>query len=165
MFFVDFYCHKKKWAAKLTRRYFHVLCIAMVIMSYGFLLTNSTSINRGVTTGHIAYENDGSNFALVKELIEQGFKKAYPLWPRIVRRAIKNEMKYSTSRRTVSVLIRYQVSLQRLRRIPRDDSEFIFLLSSKARVQYLSLDHQDQFQPVERNHQAKSSLFQEAVIV
>lgn len=48
----------------------------------------------GVTKGHVAYENDGSNFALVKDLIEQGFKKADPLWAKLVRRAIKNESIY-----------------------------------------------------------------------
>ncbi|KAG0361880.1 hypothetical protein BGX24_005248, partial [Mortierella sp. AD032] len=33
-----------------------------------------------------------------------------------------------------------------------------------CRSEYLSLDHQDQFQPVDRNQQAKPELFQEAVI-
>ena len=48
----------------------------------------------GVTKGHVAYENDGSSFALVSDLIDQGFQKAEPLWAKLVRRAIKNESRY-----------------------------------------------------------------------
>lgn len=47
-----------------------------------------------MTKGHVAYENDGSSFALVRDLIDQDFQKAEPLWAKLIRRAIKNESRY-----------------------------------------------------------------------
>lgn len=48
----------------------------------------------GITKGHVAYENDGSDFAKVKALIIEGMEKAGPAWPKLVRRTMRNEAKY-----------------------------------------------------------------------
>ncbi|KAG0310762.1 hypothetical protein BG000_006910, partial [Podila horticola] len=48
----------------------------------------------GVTKGHVLYENDGSSFAAVRDLIFEGFEKAAPTWPDLVQRTINNEKQY-----------------------------------------------------------------------
>lgn len=42
----------------------------------------------------MAYENDGSSFPKVKELIIEGLEKAGPCWSKLVKRTARNEMKY-----------------------------------------------------------------------
>ncbi|KAF9368636.1 hypothetical protein CPB97_004426, partial [Podila verticillata] len=48
----------------------------------------------GVTKGHVLYENDGSSFAAVCNLIFEGFKKAAPTWPDLVQQTINNKKQY-----------------------------------------------------------------------
>ncbi|GJJ69136.1 hypothetical protein EMPS_01482 [Entomortierella parvispora] len=48
----------------------------------------------GVIKGHALYENDGSNFEAVRNLIMEGLDKAAPTWPRLVERTIATEMRY-----------------------------------------------------------------------
>ena len=47
-----------------------------------------------MTKGHVLYENDGSSFAAVHNLIFEGFEKAAPTWPDLVQQTINNEKQY-----------------------------------------------------------------------
>ncbi|KAF8976761.1 hypothetical protein BGZ46_007984 [Entomortierella lignicola] len=55
---------------------------------------NPTEEAWGITKGHVFYNNDGSNFQKVKDLIMEGIDKAHPTWPKLVERTIANERKY-----------------------------------------------------------------------
>lgn len=48
----------------------------------------------GITKGHVAYENDGFDFAKGRELVIEGLENAEPAWPKLVKRTMCNEARY-----------------------------------------------------------------------
>ncbi|KAF9409525.1 hypothetical protein BGZ76_005672 [Entomortierella beljakovae] len=87
-------------------RYVVPLATEVIAHRYGYQILwlppyhpdlNPTEEAWGITKGHVLYNNDGSDFKKLKDLIQEGMDKAQPLWPKLVERTMSIEKKYINS--------------------------------------------------------------------